>query len=115
MEKLINRIRLFNKERDWEQFHTPKNLAMSLVVEVAEIIELFQWMPEEQINFHDSSLLSQLEEEIGDVMIYLTNLADKFNINPLEAANKKIDINNIKYPANIVKGKSDKYTHYLND
>ena len=112
MDDLIQKLRDFVRERDWEQFHSPKNLAMALSVEVAEIVEMFQWMTEEQSRNLNPEKLSELKEEIGDVMIYLTNLADKFGINPVEAAKEKIEINNRKYPADKVKGKSQKYNEY---
>lgn len=112
MDDLIQKLRDFVRERDWEQFHSPKNLAMALSVEVAEVVEMFQWMTEEQSRNLSPEKLSELKEEIGDVMIYLTNLADKFGINPVEAANEKIEINNRKYPADKVKGKSQKYNEY---
>lgn len=112
MDDLIQKLRDFVRERDWEQFHSPKNLAMALSVEVAEIVEMFQWMTEEQSRNLSPEKLSELKKEIGDVMIYLANLADKFRINPVEAANEKIEINNRKYPADKVKGKSQKYNEY---
>lgn len=112
MDELIRRLRDFVRERDWEQFHSPKNLAMALSVEIAEIVEMFQWMTEGQSRNLSSDKLARLREEVGDVMIYLTSLADKFGINPIEAAMEKIEKNNRKYPAEKVKGKSDKYNEY---
>ena len=112
MEELIHKLRAFAKERDWEQFHSPKNLAMALSVEVAEIVELFQWMTEEQSKKLSPKKIQSLKEEIGDVMIYLTKLADKFGIDPLKAAEEKLEINRKKYPAEVVKGKSEKYDEY---
>ncbi|MBF0516634.1 MAG: nucleotide pyrophosphohydrolase [Nitrospirae bacterium] len=102
----------FTEERDWGQFHSPKNLAMALSVEAAEIVELFQWIKEEDSYRLTPDKLMDLKEEIGDVMIYLTNLASKFDIDPLEAAAEKLQINKKKYPAALVKGKSAKYTEY---
>ncbi len=107
-------MRAFAKERDWEQFHSPKNLAMALSVEVAEIVELFQWMTEEESVNLTPDKLQKLKEEIGDVMIYLTKLADKFSIDPIEAAWQKIEINERKYPAEVVRGKAKKYDEYKN-
>jgi dCTP diphosphatase len=112
MKDLISELRGFARERDWEQFHSPKNLAMGLVVEVAEIAEHFQWLTEEQSKNLDKEKLVQIREEIADVMIFLTNLADKLGIDPLEAAKEKIETNRKKYPADLVKGKADKYTAY---
>ena len=112
METLIQQLREFAKERDWEQFHSPKNLAMALSVEVAEIVEVFQWLTEDQSRELDGKKLEKVREEIGDVMIFLTNLADKLGIDPLVAAKEKIKENRRKYPVNIVKGKAHKYTEY---
>lgn len=112
MEELIQKLREFAKERDWEQFHSPKNLAMALSVEVAEIVEIFQWLTEDESRNLNTDKLQRAKEEIADVMIFLTNLADKLGIDPLEAAKEKIKINKKKYPVNIVKGKSQKYTEY---
>ncbi|WP_420263801.1 nucleotide pyrophosphohydrolase [Candidatus Magnetominusculus dajiuhuensis] len=102
----------FAGERDWGQFHSPKNLAMALSVEVAEIVELFQWVKEGDSHCLAPEKLADLQDEIGDVMIYLTNLAHKFDIDPLEAAAVKLEKNKKKYPADLVKGKSAKYTEY---
>ena len=110
MQDLIKKIREFAKERDWEQFHSPKNLAMALSVEVAEIVEHFQWLTQSESLEIGSDKLKKIEEEIGDVFIYLTNLADKLGIDPLEAAKEKIKINERKYPINKAKGNSRKYT-----
>lgn len=83
------KIRRFNKARNWEQFHSPKNLAMALSVEAAELLEHFQWLtPEESRNLPPEKL-RQIEEEIGDIMVYLINLSDKLDIDPLRAADKK--------------------------
>ncbi|MEA2076563.1 MAG: nucleotide pyrophosphohydrolase [Candidatus Marinimicrobia bacterium] len=112
MEKLIKKIELFKKERQWEKFHTPKNISMALSTEVSEIIEIFQWMSEQESYILSNEEKIKLREEIGDVVIYLFELANYFKIYPLEAALDKIKINEKKYPADIVKGKSNKYTDY---
>jgi dCTP diphosphatase len=109
---LRDAIRAFIEERDWEQFHSPKNLAMALSVEVAEVVEHFQWLTEEQSRSLSPEKLAEVREEIGDVMIYLTELADKLGIDPVEAAKAKVAINGQKYPADLVKGKAAKYTEY---
>jgi dCTP diphosphatase len=105
-------IEAFIKERNWEQFHSPKNLAMALSVEVAEIVEHFQWLTEEQSQSLPSEKLAEVKEEIGDVMIYLTELAEKLGIDPLEAAKAKLEINSKKYPTSLARGKAAKYTEY---
>lgn len=112
MDDLVQKLRDFAKERDWEQFHSPKNLAMALSVEAAEILEMFQWMTQEQSRNLSSDKLVKLKEELGDVMIYLTSLSEKFGIDPIKAAKEKIEINERKYPAEKVKGKSEKYNEY---
>ena len=112
MEGLRSAIGAFIRERDWEQFHSPKNLAMALSVEAAEIVEHFQWLTEEQSRNLSPEKLAEVREEIGDVMIYLTELAEKLGIDPVEAAKSKVAINGQKYPAELVKGKASKYTEY---
>lgn len=112
MEDLRSAIGTFIRERDWEQFHSPKNLAMALSVESSEIVEHFQWLTEEQSRNLHPKKLAEVREEVGDVMIYLTELADKLGIDPVEAAKAKLEINGQKYPADLVKGKASKYTEY---
>jgi dCTP diphosphatase len=112
VKDLSSAIRKFIDERDWEQFHSPKNLAMALSVEASEMVEHFQWLTEEQSRNLSSAKLADVREEIGDVMIYLTELAEKLGIDPVEAAKVKLEINNRKYPATLVRGKADKYTEY---
>jgi dCTP diphosphatase len=112
LEDLRSAIRAFIRERDWEQFNSPKNLAMALSVEVAEVVEHFQWLTEEQSQNLPPEKLAEVMEEIGDVMIYLTELADKLGIDLVEAAKAKVAINGQKYPADLVKGKASKYTEY---
>jgi len=112
IESLQKKIREFAQERDWEQYHSPKNLAMALSVEVAELLEIFQWLSEEESYKLDDSQLSALKQEIGDVLIYLTGLADTFDLDPLECAEAKIKLNEIKYPPHIVKGSAKKYNKY---
>jgi NTP pyrophosphatase (non-canonical NTP hydrolase) len=111
-EELIQRLREFASERDWEQFHTPKNLAMALTVEVAELMEHFQWLTAEESAKLDEEQLTRVREEIGDVLIYLSRLADKLGIDALAAADEKLQKNEAKYPAETVRGKAKKYTDY---
>lgn len=112
MDKLIEMIRDFDAARDWNQFHSPKNLAMALSVEVAELVEIFQWMSEEESTQLSKDKRTRLMEEIGDVMIYLVNLSDKFGINPITAAKKKLKLNEVKYPSHITRGSARKYSEY---
>lgn len=99
LENLLNRIEEFRAERNWQQFHSPKNLAMALSVECAELLEIFQWMTPSQSFEPDRDTRSHIEEEIGDVMIYLSLLASIFGIDPIEAALRKMAANEKKYPA----------------
>ena len=112
MEDLRTAIGAFIAERDWEKFHSPKNLAMALSVEVGEIVEHFQWLTEEQSQKLPPEKLAEVREEIGDVMIYLTELSGKLGVDPVEAAKAKLEINRQKYPAELVRGNASKYTEY---
>ncbi len=110
MQELIEKIRAFARDRDWEQFHSPKNLAMALSVEVAEVVEHFQWLTQEESRRLDPAKLREIRQEIGDVMIYLVHLADRLGIDPLQAADEKIQINEKKYPVEKSRGLAAKYT-----
>lgn len=112
MNELIQKIKAFNEERDWGQFHSPKNFVMALSVEVAEIVEHFQWLTEDESKSLPSDKLEKMREEIADVMILLANLADELGIDPVEAALEKIEINKAKYPAELAKGSALKYTEF---
>jgi NTP pyrophosphatase (non-canonical NTP hydrolase) len=101
MQDLIAKLEAFVAERDWERYHSPKNLAMALSVEAAEIVEIFQWMDETQSRDPDRATRNHLRDEIGDVLIYLTMLAHKLDIDPLAAANAKLEKNRLKYPAGV--------------
>ena len=102
----------FNQEREWEQYHSPKNLAIALMIEAGEVAEHFQWLTEEESRSIPTKKREEIKDEVGDVLIYLINLADKLDINPIEAAREKIEKNRAKYPAEKVRGKADKYTEY---
>lgn len=112
LHKLTQKIRDFNAKRDWEQFHCPKNLAMALHVEVAEIAEHFQWLTAEQSMKLNAAKLSQIKDEIGDTLIFLLNLSDKLGIDPLAAAADKLKKNQKKYPIKKAKGNAAKYSEY---
>ena len=111
IDKLIKTLREFNKERDWDQFHSPKNLSMALSVETSEIVEIFQWMTEEESRLPSPEKIEILRDEIGDVTIYLLMLADKVGIDPLMAAQEKIEKNRLKYPPEKAKGTAKKYNY----
>ena len=101
-QETIDRIRKFTEERDWDQFHSPANLAKSIVIEAAELLECFQWSDEE----YD---LKHIKEELADVMVYSQNLLDKLSLDADEIVNMKMTMNEEKYPVEKAKGKSDKY------
>ena len=110
MENLKHNLRQFAEARDWDQFHSPKNLAMALSVEASEIVETFQWLTEKESYNLPNDRLENIKNEIGDVLIYLVRLSDKLGIDPLEAAKEKNEINKGKYPAQKAKGSAKKYT-----
>ncbi len=110
MEELKSKLREFAKARDWDQFHSPKNLAMALSVEVAEIVEHFQWLTEEQSKNMQKDKLEEVEAEIADTLIYLIRLADKLDIDLLAASYNKIEVNQRKYPVAKAKGNAKKHT-----
>jgi len=110
MENLKHKLRQFAAARDWDQFHSPKNLAMALSVEASEIVETFQWLTEKESYNLTGDRLENIKNEIGDVLIYLVRLSDKLGIDPLEAAKEKNEINKGKYPAQKAKGSAKKYT-----
>jgi dCTP diphosphatase len=99
LDDLRERLRRFAAERDWEQFHTPKNLAMSVGIEAAEIMEHFQWLTTAQSLDLDNAARQEVAHEIADVLLYLIRLADVLDIDPAAAAREKIRLNAIKYPA----------------
>lgn len=112
LEVLQQRLREFARERDWDQFHSPKNLSMALIGEAAELVEHFQWLTEEQSAQLPDEKLRAVEQELADVFLYLLRLADQLNVDLLAAAAHKIDLNARKYPAEQVRGSSKKYTEY---
>lgn len=111
-EQLKELLREFAAERDWDQFHSPKNLSMALVAEVAELVEHFQWLTEEQSRNLPQDKLAEIELEIADIQIYLVRLADKLRVNIMAVVEKKLAINAAKYPSDKVRGSSKKYTEY---
>ncbi|MGI2856462.1 nucleotide pyrophosphohydrolase [Shewanella algae] len=109
IDELQHRLRAFTEERNWAQFHSPKNLAMAMTVEVAELVEIFQWMTEVQSQKLSQTDLQRVSEEIADIFLYLLMLSDKLDVDLITAANKKIELNAEKYPVDKCFGKSDKY------
>ena len=106
------RIRQFVTARDWEQFHSPKNLSMALIAEAAELIEHFQWLTQEESHRLPPETLQEVAHELADIQIYLVRIADQLGIDLIEAANRKMDLNERKYPAAKVRGSAKKYTEY---
>jgi NTP pyrophosphatase (non-canonical NTP hydrolase) len=109
LEKLQQAIQQFSLDRDWDQFHSPKNLSMALNVEAGELLECFQWLSEKQSKDLNDEQISEVSDELADVFIYLIRLAEKLNINLIEVANNKIKKNGEKYPVEKSKGNSIKY------
>lgn len=105
-------VNKFVEQRDWEQFHNPKNLSMALIVEAAELVEHFQWLSRQESNTLDQEQHEAVALEMADVLIYLVRMAERMDIDLLEAAQKKLLINHKKYPVDQVKGRADKYTQY---
>ncbi len=107
---LRNELRRFAVARDWQQFHTPKNLAIALAVEAAELLEHFQWLTPEQSARLDARCKRAVADEIADVLLYLIRLADRLEIDPLAAARRKMRKNARKYPVKRAKGTARKYS-----
>ena len=112
IEGLQQVLRAFAAARDWDQFHSPKNLSMALIVEAAELVEELQWLTEDQSLRLEAERRERVRLEAADVFIYLLRLADKLDIDLLEAAADKMVLNERKYPAARVHGDSRKYTEY---
>jgi dCTP diphosphatase len=110
LRELRDALRRFAAERDWEQFHSPKNLAMALSVEAAELLEHFQWLSEDASTRLEREELDKIGQEMADVLLYLIRLADKLDVDLLQAAMRKMQSNEAKYPADKARGNSRKYT-----
>ena len=102
-QETIERIRKFTEDRDWDQFHSPANLAKSIVIEAAELLECFQWSDKD----YD---LQHVKEELADVMVYCRNMLDKLGLDEDEIINMKMTMNEAKYPVEKAKGSNKKYT-----
>lgn len=113
-DQLKETLRDFAKLREWEKFHNPKNLSMAIAGEVGELLEIFQWFTEKE-SLHvkkDPILKEKISYELADIILYIVHMANQLNINLNEATLNKIEINNKKYPINLVKGSPKKYTEY---
>ena len=109
LETLRVALRAFTAARDWQAFHSPKNLASALSVEAAELLEVFQWMNEADSRNLDANAKAQASEEIADVLLYLVMIADELGIDPVAAAQRKMIANERKYPVEKARGTSRKY------
>ena len=98
LDSLTRQLRQFAEQRNWEQFHSPKNLASALSVEAAELLEHFQWLTEDQSRNLDAATKEAVGQEIADVLLYLLQLADKLGLDVLQEAQKKLVLNAVKYP-----------------
>lgn len=105
---LRDKLRVFADERDWEQFHSPKNLSMALMVEVAELMEHFQWLTETQSAELSPETQHAVSEELADILLYLVRLSDRLGVDLNEAALRKLEKNAVKYPAELVRGSAKK-------
>ena len=112
LKNLRERINAFVQERDWEQFHSPKNLAMAMIVEAAELVEHFQWNTAEESYQLTPEKREQVSHELADTFVYLLRIAEVTGVDLIAATNAKIDLNAKKYPVEKVKGSNAKYTAY---
>lgn len=112
LKAIRDTVRTFVDERDWDQFHTPKNLTCALSVEVAELLEHFQWLQAGRREELGEARLEQVRHEMADVMVYLVRLADKLDVDLGAAVIEKMALNRAKYPAELVRGDARKYDEY---
>jgi NTP pyrophosphatase (non-canonical NTP hydrolase) len=112
LHRIRDLVRTFVEERDWDQFHTPKNLSAALSVEAAELLEHFQWLKQGDAAELGDAKLEQVRHEMADVMVYLVRLADKLDVDLFRAVEEKMVLNRAKYPAELVRGDARKYYEY---
>ena len=112
LETLQNRLAQFAKDRDWEAFHSPKNLSMALIGECGELVEHFQWLTEAQSNHLSAETLAEVRLEMADIQIYLLRLADVLKVDLVAAANEKTTINERRFPIDNVKGQQKRAEEY---
>jgi NTP pyrophosphatase (non-canonical NTP hydrolase) len=113
--QLRDLVREFVDERDWDQFHTPKNLSSALAVEAAELLEHFQWLQHGRVDELGEAKLREVKHEMADVLVYLVRLADKLDVDLMAAVQEKMVLNRAKYPADQVRGDARKYYEYKRD
>lgn len=111
LENLVEKVNNFAEKRDWDQFHSPKNLSMALSAEAGELLDIFQWLKEEDSLKEniDVDLREEAEDELADIFIYLIRLSQKLDIDLIQAANQKLETNKEKYPIDLSKGNATKY------
>jgi NTP pyrophosphatase (non-canonical NTP hydrolase) len=112
LTRLRDLVRIFVDERDWDQFHTPKNLSAALSVEAAELLEHFQWLQDGRAEELGPDKLVQVRHEMADVLVYLVRIADKLDVDLMAAVEEKMVLNRAKYPAELVRGDARKYDEY---
>lgn len=112
IEELKLKLKEFSQVRDWEQFHSPKNLSMALSVEASELVEHFQWMTEAQSADLSPQRHAAVAFEMADIFIFLLRLSDQLNVDLMEITKRKMELNNKRYPVDKVKGSSKKYNEY---
>lgn len=110
LQLLLLELREFSKKRDWEQFHSPKNLSMALAAEAGELLEEFQWLSEAESRNMDQSKKLEVSLEMADILLYLIRMADVLEIDLIEVSHKKIALNHTKYPVASSKGNSQKFS-----
>ena len=113
LNDLCTRINTFVAERDWAQFHTPKNLAMAMIVEAAELVEQFQWDTPLESQQLSPEKREAVAHELADTLVYLLRIAEVLEIDLIDATNKKIELNVLKYPVDKARSSNAKYTEYL--
>src|SRR3989339_558798 len=109
VEEIIKEIKRFRDDRDWMQFHDPKNMAISIVLEASELLEHFQWKSKSEVEEYVKANKGQIQDEIADIAMYLFELADNMGIDLIKAMDKKLKKNSTKYPVHKAKGKHTKY------
>ena len=114
IRQLKQKLAKFVKDRDWEQYHSPKNLSMAIAIEAAELMEMFQWLDIDESHslLKNKKKRREIEEELADIAVYILDFCNLFNIDLSSIILKKLKKNSKKYPTKLVKGKAHKYTHY---